>query len=172
MINVKKLVGTIDALVRHRLNAQLFVPSISELFDHFCFHRIDEVLLLLEALLGIVDVLLKELELINVQVAILRLLLELGLFLLSALLTPFHLVRKLFLLLLLFHVVNTVFGAGPLSLKHLVDHVLDIARSSLFFYFGPMLHNRILKLHSQFILLQCSLVSFCTVMIVVMEDVI
>ena len=71
MINVKKLVRTIDALVRHRLDAQLFVPSISELLNHFCFHRIDEVLLLLEALLSIIDVLLEELELINVQVAVL-----------------------------------------------------------------------------------------------------
>ena len=172
MINVKKLVRTINALVRHRLDAQLFVPSISELLNHFCFHRIDEVLLLLEALLGIIDVLLEELELINVQVAVLWLLLELCLFLLSTLLAPFHLVRQLFLLLLLFHVVDAVLGTGPLSLEHLVDHVLDIAWSGLFFYFGPMLHNRILKLYSQFILLQCSLVSFCTVMIIVMEDVI
>ena len=111
-------------------------------------------------------------ELVNVQVAFFRLFLELGLLLLGALLSPFHLVRQIFLLLLLLHVVNAVLVTGPLPFEHLVDHVLDITGRGLLFDLGPVLHNGILKLHAQFILLQCALVSFCTVMIIVMEDVI
>ena len=111
-------------------------------------------------------------ELVNVQVTFLRLLLELGLFCLGAHLSPFHLVCQLLLLLLLLHVVDAVLGAGPLSLEHLVDHVLDIAWSGLLFYLGPVLHNGVLKLHEPLILLQSPLVGLWIMLIIVVEDVV
>ena len=74
--------------------------------------------------------------------------------------------------MLLLHVVDAVLGAGPLSLEHLVDHVLDIAWSGLLFYLGPVLHNGVLKLHEPLILLQSPLVGLWIMLIIIVEDVV
>jgi len=149
------------ALVRrdtHRLFF-LFAATV-DLHNHFLFHLVDVALLLLKALARLLNVLLQVDKLLNVQVAVLRFLLELGLLLICALTSPLDLLLQVFFALLLVQVVGSIFLGCALFLKHLIDHVTDVARLILLFDYGPLLHDSILQLYLERVLAELPLVSF------------
>ena len=92
--------------------------------NHLVLHHVDLALLFFEALAGHLHVLLKELELCQVEVAILGLTLELSLLLGGTDLTELHLVLEFLSLLVLLLVVDTVLLTGSLPFYHLIYHFL------------------------------------------------
>ena len=130
----------------------LFFATVFKLGDHFLFHLVDVGLLLFQTLAGHLDVLLQEHELIQIQVAVLGLLLQHLLLFNGSRLSTFDLFGKFFFGSLLLLVVATVFGAVTFLLEHLVDHVLDVARRCVVFNLGPLLHDSVLELNTELVL--------------------
>ena len=73
---------------------------------------------------------------------------------------------------MLLHIVDTLLITGSLPLEHIVNHVLDVSRSGLFFDFGLVLHDSVFELHTQLIFSKSFFIGIDVTSIVIMEDIV